>query len=318
MIKITSHAATEPCPSREVAGGHREWRTHYMGFSPIRPDHAQGWMLEGTPHRVLREHFHEVDQFQVVVEGEGQLGRHHVHAGDVHFSRAYTPYGPVVWGDKGMMLLTIRPRPDSKGAHYMPDCREEVTTAARKPYQLSRQAHFSETNADVHVDVLPDMHDDAGLSAHTYTLKPGARTPASDPSRGGGQWILVMKGSLLHEGKSYPAFSIAEVSPDESAFSLHAGADGLNAIVLSFSRPDAQGAHSTNPPRRNTGTRTWLCELCGFVYDEAVGMPDEGVAPGTRWEDVPDTWACPDCSAAKADYKMVEVKLRDFAAARTL
>jgi rubredoxin len=51
--------------------------------------------------------------------------------------------------------------------------------------------------------------------------------------------------------------------------------------------------------------RKWTCILCGFVYDEALGLPDEGIAPGTRWEDVPDSWTCPHCSATKADFEMV-------------
>lgn len=49
----------------------------------------------------------------------------------------------------------------------------------------------------------------------------------------------------------------------------------------------------------------WVCVLCGFVYDEALGIPDEGIAPGTRWEDVPEDWSCPHCSASKADFEMV-------------
>ena len=53
--------------------------------------------------------------------------------------------------------------------------------------------------------------------------------------------------------------------------------------------------------------KTWMCLICGFVYDEAAGLPDEGIAPGTRWEDIPDTWTCPDCGAAKTDFQMVEV-----------
>ncbi|MCE9639003.1 MAG: rubredoxin [Betaproteobacteria bacterium] len=44
--------------------------------------------------------------------------------------------------------------------------------------------------------------------------------------------------------------------------------------------------------------------LCAFTYDESKGMPDEGVAAGTRWEDVPETWTCPDCSASKSDFQM--------------
>ncbi|HUF81483.1 MAG TPA: rubredoxin [Burkholderiales bacterium] len=49
------------------------------------------------------------------------------------------------------------------------------------------------------------------------------------------------------------------------------------------------------------------CLLCAFVYDEEAGLPEEGIAPGTRWEDVPETWSCPDCSATKRDFVMVEI-----------
>lgn len=53
--------------------------------------------------------------------------------------------------------------------------------------------------------------------------------------------------------------------------------------------------------------KVWQCVLCGFTYDEAAGMPNEGIAPGTRWADVPADWICPDCSATKADFEMVEI-----------
>lgn len=53
--------------------------------------------------------------------------------------------------------------------------------------------------------------------------------------------------------------------------------------------------------------KKYVCLLCGFVYDEEQGWPDDGIAPGTRWEEVPDDWMCPDCSAMKDDFEMVEM-----------
>ena len=53
--------------------------------------------------------------------------------------------------------------------------------------------------------------------------------------------------------------------------------------------------------------KTYLCGVCGFVYDESAGLPDEGIAPGTLWADVPAGWACPECGVGKADFEMVEV-----------
>ncbi|MFL6636671.1 MAG: rubredoxin [Massilia sp.] len=53
--------------------------------------------------------------------------------------------------------------------------------------------------------------------------------------------------------------------------------------------------------------KTWQCRVCGFVYDEAAGLPDEGVPPGTPWSAIPDDWACPDCGLAKSEFDMEEV-----------
>lgn len=50
----------------------------------------------------------------------------------------------------------------------------------------------------------------------------------------------------------------------------------------------------------------YICTVCGFTYDEAVGMPDAGIAPGTRWEDLPDDWRCPLCGAPKALFERGE------------
>jgi rubredoxin len=54
-------------------------------------------------------------------------------------------------------------------------------------------------------------------------------------------------------------------------------------------------------------TRTWMCLICGWIYDEAAGLPEDGIAPGTRWEDVPPNWTCPECGARKEDFELVEI-----------
>jgi len=53
--------------------------------------------------------------------------------------------------------------------------------------------------------------------------------------------------------------------------------------------------------------RTWMCLICGWVYDEEAGLPEEGIAPGTKWEDVPPNWVCPECGARKEDFEMMEI-----------
>ena len=43
----------------------------------------------------------------------------------------------------------------------------------------------------------------------------------------------------------------------------------------------------------------WECIVCGLIYDERKGWPEDSIAPGTKWEDVPDDWMCPDCGVGK-------------------
>ncbi len=52
--------------------------------------------------------------------------------------------------------------------------------------------------------------------------------------------------------------------------------------------------------------KKWKCIVCGFIYDEARGLPEEGIAAGTRWSDIPSDWSCPDCGTFKSDFEMVE------------
>jgi len=50
----------------------------------------------------------------------------------------------------------------------------------------------------------------------------------------------------------------------------------------------------------------WKCTACPYVYDPAVGDPENGIPPGTAWEDVPDDWVCPVCGVPKDLFEKVE------------
>jgi rubredoxin-NAD+ reductase len=50
----------------------------------------------------------------------------------------------------------------------------------------------------------------------------------------------------------------------------------------------------------------WQCNVCGWTYDEALGDPEHGIAPGTPFEDIPEDWCCPDCGVSKADFECIE------------
>jgi len=53
--------------------------------------------------------------------------------------------------------------------------------------------------------------------------------------------------------------------------------------------------------------RKWQCLVCGFISDEAKGLPEEGIAPGTSWDDIPEDWECPECGVGKEDFEMLEI-----------
>lgn len=50
----------------------------------------------------------------------------------------------------------------------------------------------------------------------------------------------------------------------------------------------------------------WECIVCGWVYDESKGWPEDGIEPGTKWDDVPEDWLCPDCGVGKDDFELIE------------
>jgi rubredoxin len=82
------------------------------------------------------------------------------------------------------------------------------------------------------------------------------------------------------------------VSLDKTASAGDAESTGSNA--------------ATQNPTSADDFKQWVCVICGWVYDEAAGLPEEGIAPGTRWADVPEDWRCPLCDVGKEDFALVE------------
>lgn len=51
---------------------------------------------------------------------------------------------------------------------------------------------------------------------------------------------------------------------------------------------------------------SYICIVCGYIYDPAVGDVDNGIAPGISFEDIPDDWVCPLCGVGKDEFEKVE------------
>ena len=300
-----------PRVQRNLPNGHFAWRTDFIQRPEDKSvDTPMAFLAEGSPHRLLRPHFHIVDQFQVMYNGSGSLGKHPVGRGAVHFSRAYTPYGPISYSEKGLGFITLRAHRDP-GAQYMPESREVLDQVTnRTPWQVTAFPDFDLVPGERGIAMKPldAVKSNDGLAAFSVKMNPGAKGYAPDPSKGDGQYIIVMNGGIVHEGKLKKDLTIIWVGKNEGPFELVAGPEGMEALVLNFPVPgggipeeakvvaaDGQGEF-----------KTWQCILCAFVYDEAAGMPEDGIAPGTRWADVPESFGCPDCSAKKVDFEMIE------------
>lgn len=279
----------------------------FFRASSDTPNAPSAFLARYDPGDRSCTHFHTVDQFQILVKGKGRLGRHQVSPYCVHFARAYTPYGPLHADEEtGWTFMTLRTRYDP-GAQRLPGALAKLNQVPdRKPWQVTSTATFPARSSGVSLLEIPDIKDDCGLFVSSLALAPGTRTVAPAASGGDGQFVVAVEGSLLQENREREALTVVYIRPDENAFEIHAGPQGLEALILNFPRVAPRVADG-KAPSTAAGFKKWQCVLCSFSYDEAQGIPEEGVPAGTRWADVPDTWSCPDCGASKSDFEMVEV-----------
>jgi rubredoxin len=92
---------------------------------------------------------------------------------------------------------------------------------------------------------------------------------------------------------------------DELAAFLSRGAQKNAAPLVVALDHAAQAEAPVSSETEIEGTTQWVCVICGWIYDEAAGDPEHGIAPGTRWRDVPDDWRCPLCDVGKEDFALV-------------
>jgi len=196
----------------------------------------QGFLVIQPPGAVTPAHFHDPNQFQVFVEGEGRIGAHPVSPVTVQYANGHTPYGPIVASETGVKYFTLRQRWDA-GAKYLPASREKLVKgnqrarvkgglgAANDDDRMVRREQLVETVFSKEAD---------GLAGWLYRLGPGHACTLPDPADGGGQYLLVTGGAMVADGEELPRNSVAFVSPDEGAFRVVAAQTGLDLLVLQF------------------------------------------------------------------------------------
>lgn len=199
------------------------------------PEHSPTvFLVEQAPNVSLRTHFHRENQFQLIVRGEGTLGRHAVGALTVHYAGAYSGYGPLVAGAQGLAYFTLRPVFDT-GSLTMKD---DAALMKRGP---KRQLHSDyvgiarddELAARTTVEVedliapQPDL-----IAALRYTLPPLARCTGLDPIGSAGQFWVVLAGSLRVGDRVLRPWDHVFIGGDEAPLEIVAGDDGLQVVCL--------------------------------------------------------------------------------------
>ncbi|GAB3103652.1 FAD-dependent oxidoreductase [Aestuariicella hydrocarbonica] len=131
-------------------------------------------------------------------------------------------------------------------------------------------------------------------------------------------WECLICGWVYDEAKGWPEDGIAagtrwEDVPEDwlcpecgvSKADFEMAERPAEETLLASPRAADQDVMSAAIPAEATSYKLWECVVCGWVYDEAKGWPEDGIAPGTRWEDVPEDWLCPDCGVGKGDFEMI-------------
>ncbi|MFZ4405795.1 MAG: hypothetical protein ACOYOH_00570 [Paracraurococcus sp.] len=194
--------------------------------------YPMAFLVEQPPGSVVDAHFHEANQFQIVVAGSGTLGTHALAPIAVHYSNAFSAYGPITAGEAGLHYLTLRNGYD-RGARYLPAAREELRGVQRRFRQATAGPVPPASSAtEALLEAAPD-----GMAAWRHRLPPGAALEGPDPAEGDGQFWVVTEGELqAADGTTLPALSCAFVGPAEPPFAVTAGAAGLELVVVQYPR----------------------------------------------------------------------------------
>jgi hypothetical protein len=184
--------------------------------------HPPGWVIE--------PHFHRVDQFQVVVQGDATIGKHPMPLGSVQYVDGYTPYGPVRCGSSGMTFVFLRARADI-GALYMPASRQEMVRKAGRNLMPACGLKLGDWPGTLQINSLIEPHAD-GLAAYEIAARPGATLLPNRTALGGGMFYLILEGTLCLEGSELPSESCVFMAAGDTLRSASAGKSGARLLEL--------------------------------------------------------------------------------------
>lgn len=238
MVQFSSHRDVEAQRTpRVLPNGTHFHYTPFLGYG-MAPGGVGpvGYLIEQEPNSTIRPHFHQANQFQVIVAGGGSLGKQAIQPVTVHFAAAYTPYGPILSEADGLFYFTLRDSYDP-GARFMPESRADLPRVTRRhvtaaPETPSAPAALSAL-ATAEMRTIIEMEED-GLGAWLHRLPPNASWSGPAPASGGGQYHLLLAGGVAVDGHTLDGYATIHVGHEDAAPAFAATAAGAEVLVLQF------------------------------------------------------------------------------------
>ncbi len=225
--------------------GEEHWRTDFLGKPGNRGgilEEPQAFLVEMHANETILPHFHEVDQFQIFVAGGGGLGRQAAGLLAVHYADHHTGYGPINAGPHGYSYFTLRARSDP-GAHYLhkPGYRDALKPSPKRhgvaaDITLSTEPVLMGRKELTVEKLMPEFDGSDGLGASLLRMGPGMAHTGPDPRATGGQYYLVVNGSLELKTGSFSAWSTVFVPATDAPLAFTAGPKGMEALLLQFAK----------------------------------------------------------------------------------
>jgi hypothetical protein len=228
----STEAVVKETPRADGIGRRRD----YIGSGGKIAPGPQAFLVERLyANARIDPHFHDVDQFQIVVQGDGRIGKKIVQPVTFQYADAYTPYGPIVANVQGIAFFTLRPV--ASGGHFsMPGNRHRMPCRAGRNLAGTFAADLTAMPAGASaVEMLLPTEAD-GVAAIGLRLGAHASMPGM-PADAGDQYYLVCDGALVEAGRALPAHSLIHVASAEAAPILTAGAAGATVLLVQFGRP---------------------------------------------------------------------------------
>jgi hypothetical protein len=249
---IYTRSGTDALAERSViispGTGNQHWGTVFFGprSSKGPAPGPQATMSELNSNESITPHFHGVSMFQLFIAGSGTIGNRgqQLKPLTVQFKDHHTAYGPIVSGPQGLTFIALRMFTADSEPVYLdkPGYRERLKPSQRRnltsePVGFSIEPLLKARKEPVWETVLKGEDE---MRAQVVRLGSGVKTNGPDPRVSGGYYVVVANGSLIHDGKELPLWSMVVVESNESEFVIQAGANGLEAMVLEYPREDLQ------------------------------------------------------------------------------